>query len=257
VAQEAITMALRSRGAVRYEPGRYTAILSPTAVGQLLKQNAMAFDSGKNAPFVLPTPTRDGRTTRITERVADPRITMWTDPSDPDYGEIPFFGDGYPCGKTTWIERGILKAIAFDPGDAAKRQVPPAKWPYGFQMTGGPTSIDEMIASCERGIYVNRLSDLQISDQRSATMTGVTRDGCFLVRNRKIEKPIANFRFYESPLLVLTKILALGPPQRAAYGFSPTKEMLWNTFDPWPYAPVVTPPLMVEDFNFSSLSDAV
>jgi len=257
VVHEAIDMALRNRGAVRFEPGRYTAILSPTAVGQLMKQNAMAFDVGKGAPFILTMPRRDGRTTRITEQVADPRITMWTDPSDTENGIVPFFGDGYPSGKTTWIEKGVLKALAFNPGEAAKRLVPPAKFPFGLQMTGGTTTIDEMIASCERGIYVNRFSDIHTSDYPSATMTGVTRDGCFLIKDRKIHKPITNFRFYESPLLILTKILALGPPQRASFGFSPTKETLWNTFDPWPYEPVVTPALMVQDFNFSALSDAV
>jgi predicted Zn-dependent protease len=258
VVREAKDIALRSRGAVRFEPGRRTAILSATAVGQLMKRATQLFNGTvSGVPFVLNASRPDGRTTRITEHVADPRVTLWTDPSDADNGDVPFFDLGYPSGRATWIERGVLKTLSYDPIEAGNRQITAVKPPFAMQMSGGDTSIAQMIATCDLGIYVNRFSDVTISDWQSGTMTGTTRDGCFLVKDGKIIKPITNFRFYESPVLMLTKILALGTPERVAFGFSPPRLDAADFGEPWPYAPVVMPPMTVRDFNFSAMSDAV
>jgi len=252
VAAEAKDIALRSRGAVRAEPGRYTAILGPAAVGQLMAMTAQAFAGGSpDGPFTSPLP--NGRRNKILAQVADARITLRTDPTDPDNGDEAFFDLGFPCGKMTWIDRGILKGLSFGPMDAAERDVTAMNVPWSMQMTGGDSSIAKMIANCERGVYVNRVSGVAITDWHSFTMTGVTRDGCFLIKDGKIHKPIVNFRFYESPILMLTKVLALGPAERVSFGLSsPT-----SSFYEWPYPPMVMPPLMVRDFNFSSLCDAV
>jgi len=82
-------------------------------------------------------------------------------------------------------------------------------------------------------------------------MTGVTNGGCFVVRHGKIEKPIRDLRFLDSPYFFLNRILAIGPTVRTAFGYSPSQR------DDWPLAPTIVPPVMVQDFNFIALADAV
>jgi predicted Zn-dependent protease len=108
-------------------------------------------------------------------------------------------------------------------------------------MSGGTTTIDEMIATTKRGIRVTRFWGAGVIDDRSLLCTGLTRDGLWLIENGKITKPIKNFRFTESPLFVLNNLDALGVPQRV---FSPS-------------APVVVPPIKAHEFSFTSLSSAV
>jgi len=86
--------------------------------------------------------------------------------------------------------------------------------------------------------------------QKSMTTTGVTRDGCFLIKDGKIAKPVKNFRFLDSPAFMLNKLVTLGPTRRASLGYAPSE------FD-WPRRPMIVPPMMVNDFNFSALADAV
>jgi predicted Zn-dependent protease len=254
VAQEAITAATQQRNAVRAEPGRYTAILSATAVGQLLQQMAQRFNLEYASPFSF-RGVFAGDRDRKGERLFDPRITLTTDPTDPEGGDFPFFPEGapYPSGKVTWVENGILKQRSVNIGTGIRCGMTPLRDPECIRMSSsssdGPTSIAEMIAQCERGIYVHRFSTIQDVDRWSATMEGFTRGGCLLIEHGKITHPVKDFRFYDSPVLAFNRVLALGPPQRVAFGFTP------RDGDKWPYAPVIAPPLMIRDFNFSALAD--
>jgi len=116
-------------------------------------------------------------------------------------------------------------------------------------MSGGPTTVEEMIANCELGIYVNRFAQMSDLGGPSAMMTGVTNGGCFLVRHGKIEKAIRDLRFVDSPWLFLNRLEAIGTTQRTAFGYAP-----WS--GGWPIAPTIVPPVMVRDFNFTALADA-
>ena len=111
-------------------------------------------------------------------------------------------------------------------------------------MTGGNTSLEEMIQNTRRGIVVTRLWYIREVDPRTLVFTGLTRDGTFLIENGKITKPVKNFRFNESPAAMLNKIEALGPSERTT----------GSEIEDWP---VFVPPLLVKDFTFSSVSDAV
>jgi predicted Zn-dependent protease len=111
-----------------------------------------------------------------------------------------------------------------------------------------------MIAQCERGLYVHRFSTLRMVDPWSGTLEGFTRDGCLLIEHGKITHPVKDFRFYESPVLAFNRVIALGTPERVAFGFTPRAADDFK--HPWPYAPVIAPPLMVRDFNFSALADS-
>lgn len=258
IAQRAIRMATLEGAVVAVEPGRRTAILTSTAMAQIVRFLAKQFDARDTdgGETALSKSPHGGN--KLRQRVVDPRLTMTSDPADPDGGYRPFF-DELACVATppmTWIEHGTLKNMAYDKLYAMDRGKTYADLPFSLRMTGGETTVDEMIASCREGIYVNQFSDLSLVDRHSALLTGVTRDGCFLVKNGQIVKAIKNFRFLESPFFFLNKIDVLGAPERAAFGYTPQVpgDEWWRG---WPRPPVIVPPMMVRDFNFSALADFV
>jgi len=258
VVRDAIEMARRSRNPVRVEPGRYTTVLGPAAVGALVAKMGDLFNGGADGPFALRQPS-GGHVTKLGQRVFDPRITMLTDPTDPECGEFPFYEeDGFPSGKATWVENGVLRQLAYDPGTALALGKVPIKDPRAIRMHGGTSSIPDMIAKCERGIYVHRLSGVELGDSSSGSMLGTTRDGCFLIKNGKIQTPVTNLRFYQSPFLSFNRLLDIGQPERVAFGFTPPDPRFQSDpWDTWPQPPVIVPPMMVEDFNFSAMTDAI
>jgi predicted Zn-dependent protease len=242
--QTALDKCLRSRNPVRVEPGRYTAILEPQAVCDLMTpvidpqidlfmaEMGVSVFSGRKIPL-----------TRIGERVFDRRITITADPLDPDLGAPPFDRDGHVYNPVTWIEQGVLQHLAY----ARPRGVTDFHLNHGiptnraYRMSGGPTSLAEMIQTTARGLYVTRFSTLEVLNGRTLLSCGYTRDGLWLVENGKITKPVKNFRFTESPMFVFNQVEQLGPPQRVFR----------------PKAPTVVPPVKVRDFSFTSLTDAV
>jgi predicted Zn-dependent protease len=190
---------------------------------------------------------------RLGQRIFDPRVTLSSDPNDPDGGYLPFNPWGWPLVPMTWVGTGgVFENIAYETELAASMGVTPANDPpRSLRMSGGPTTVEEMIANCKLGIYVNRFSHLSGIDESSGAMTGLTNGGCYLVRNGKIEKSVRHFRFIESPWHFLNRVEAIGSSERTAFGYAPWQE------GGWPVAPTIVPPLMIRDFNFGALSDAV
>jgi len=263
IVREAVTMANRTRGAVRLEPGRYTAVLGPAAVGQLVRMMYGYFAVFRNrdmlGPFSLVN-APDGKKLRLGQRVFDERISMWSEPNDPMGGYFPFFPDGWPSDKALWIEHGVLRNLAYNEEEALHIGRPATLEPWSMHMGGGTTTIDEMIRNCDRGVYVHRFGSVQYANPRLCGLSGTTRDGCFLIKDGKIAHPITNFRFFESPFLMFNRILAIGVPERVAFGYlRPQWSMTLTSPEEhqWPAPPIIVPPLMIRDFNFSSLSDAV
>jgi len=260
VAARAIEITRLAVNPVAVEPGRRTAILDRPAVATLVNAMAETFDAVLN--MIGQTPLQDPATRkpRLGQRVMDPRITLVSDPHDPDGGYLPFDGEGYPRVPMTWIDQGVLTNLAYRTDFAAQRGYPkPNTITRSMRMTGSTTSstppptVEEMIARCEEGIYVNRLGYIEPvrGDPYSGTMTGVTSGGCFLIRDGKIIKAVKDFWFRDSPWIALNaRLEAIGSSQRAAFGYAP-----WS--GEWPIEPVIVPPLMIRDFNFSALSDAV
>jgi len=266
VVAKAVDMANRSRNIVALEPGRRMAILGPAAVADLVRQMAGGFDAAYTdmgaTPFSLFNDPRK-RTSMLGMRVFDARIMMVSDPADPDGGFPSFFngGDegGYPTPAVTWIDHGVLKNLAYSVSYGMVRGKTPCVGPDSVRVMAAPgvqtATIEEMIANCREGVYVNRLSHLELLDQKSGMVTGVTRDGCFFIKNGKIDKPIKNFRIHESPFFSFNKLEMIGTTERVAFGYNvPPGMREWMR---WPPLPVLAPPMMVQDFNFSALSDAV
>jgi predicted Zn-dependent protease len=238
----AINKARLSRNPVAIEPGRYTVILEPQAVGDLVQLMAFAF-AARNADEGRSAFAKKGGGNKIGEKIVDSRVTMISDPQDPQVLAQPFDGEGLPLNRQVWVENGVLKQLFYTRFWAQKQGKQPTGFPSSLKMAGGTTSMDDMIKSTPRGILVTRLWYLRQVDPRTILYTGLTRDGTFLIENGKVSKAIKNFRFNESPLFLLSNLEAIGPAVRIGgteSGF-----------------PTVMPPIKARDFNFTSLSDAV
>jgi predicted Zn-dependent protease len=264
VATEAAEMCRMNLNPQALEPGRRTAILGPAAVIQLARFLTLHFDGGNsdhgNTGFSKVPGRQMG--SRFNQRMFDARIQITSNPADPEGGFKSWFGSGDLNPAMVWVDKGVLKNLAYSGSAALSPGRQSAELPLGMRIGGGHTSMAQMIAQCEEGIYVNRFSDVDVLDMESGMLTGVTRDGCFLVRNGKIDRPVKNFRFLMSPFFAMNNLMAVGPSHRVAFGYAPPvqSELRVNVSSlafEWPRRPVIVPPMMVRDFNFSSLADAV
>jgi predicted Zn-dependent protease len=242
VSKRAIDKARLSRNPVAIEPGRYTVILEPQAVADLVQllvfyADARAADEGRS-PFV-----KQGGGNKIGEKIVDSRITLISDPTDADLLAQPYDGDGLPLGRQVWIDNGVLNHLYYSRFWAKKQNRAPTGAPSSIKLLGGTATIEEMIASTPRGILVTRLWYLREVDPRTILYTGLTRDGTFLIEGGKITKAVRNLRFNESPLFMLNNLEAMSRPIRLAGTEAG--------------GAVVMPALKVRDFNFTSLSEAV
>lgn len=234
----------KSRNPVAVEPGRYTVVLEPTAVGNLIpiiafSAQARAADEGRSFFSKL------GGGNKIGMKVADERVTLVSDPADNLGSSIT--GDGRPAEKVVFIENGILKNLNYDRYWAQKQGKQPTASAFGsMRLLGGDSSLAKMIASTERGILVTRFWYIRPVDQRTILFTGLTRDGTFLIENGKVTHSIKNFRYNESPIFMLNNVEAFGTPVRVS-----------ASEDSSPGGAIIMPPLKIHDFNFTSLSDAV
>ena len=242
VSERAIAKAKASRTPVAIEPGRYTVILEPQAAGDLVQLmlfylDARQADEGRS-PFV-----KESGGSKVGEKLLDSRISMISDPRDPDLLSQPFDGEGLPVGRQVWFQDGVLQQLTYSRYWAKKQGKEPTGFPGSTKLVGGSESLDQMIASTERGVLLTRLWYLREVDPRTILYTGLTRDGTFLIENGKVSKALRNFRFNESPLFILNNLESLGRGERLA-GTEAGGD-------------VVMPPIKVRDFNFTSLSEAV
>ncbi|AFK04943.1 peptidase U62 modulator of DNA gyrase [Emticicia oligotrophica DSM 17448] len=247
----AMQKAMASSNAKALEPGKYTVILEPAASIDLL-QNMMRSMDARNADEGRSFLSKKGGGTRIGEKLFDERVNIFSDPINPEIPGSGFGGggggggggrfggggsDGRPQEKISWIENGIVKNVYYSRYWADKKGVKAVPPPQGFIMAGGSESLADLIKGTEKGILVTRFWYIRAVDPQTLLYTGLTRDGTFYIENGKIKYPIKNFRFNESPVIMLNNLEAMGKPTRVGG--------------------CLIPPLKIRDFTFSSLSDAV
>ena len=238
IGRVAAQKAVASRNPQEIAPGLYTAVLEPQAVNDLIPLLAGALNA-RNADEGRSAFSKPGGGTRIDEKVADDRVTLYSDPADAGLLGQPFDPDGLPLRRMVWIEKGILKNLAYSRFWAQKQGKEATGFPFGgLALVGGTGSTDELIAGCARGILVTHFFYIRALDPRTVLQTGLTRDGAFLIEDGRVTRPLKNFRWNESPLLMLNRLEDIGRPEPTAAGR-------------------LMPALRVRDFNFSSLSDAV
>lgn len=256
VSEVAIQKALRSRETRAIEPGKYTVILEPAAsvdlLGHMVSQmDARPADEGRS--FLSKT----GGGTRLGEQLVDERVNIYSDPMNAEVPGSPWSQDGRARGRVDWIKGGVVANLAYSRFWAEKKGISPDKAPPGIGngrginrrsvggfegesgviMEGGNHSLDELVKGVKRGILVTRMWYIRPIDPQTLLYTGLTRDGTFYVEDGEIKYAVKNFRFNESPVIMLNNVEALGRPERANG--------------------CLVPPMVVRDFTFSSLSDAV
>ena len=247
----AMQKALASASARALEPGKYTVILEPTASVELLQNMIRSMDA-RSADEGRSFLSKKGGGTRLGEKLFDERVTIISDPQNADLPLSPFGGggggggrfgggggDGFglPQQKQTWVEKGVVKNMFYSRYWADKKGVQPVPAPGGFIVMGGNQSLADLIKSTDKGILVTRFWYIRAVDPQTQLYTGLTRDGTFYIENGQIKFPVKNFRFNESPVIMLNNLEALGKPVRAGGN--------------------LIPPMKIRDFTFTSLSDAV
>lgn len=230
-----------SKGAKAIEPGKYTVILEPVAATYML-ENMFRFDA-RQADEGRSFLSKPGGGTRLGEKLMDEKVTIYSDPFNTELPASTWNREGDKLEKTTWIDKGVVKNLSYSRYWAEKKGVKPMPGPANIIMEGGTASLEDLIKSTERGILVSRLWYIRLVDPQTLLLTGLTRDGTFYIENGKIMYPVKNFRFNESPVIMLNNVEALGKPERSISVES--------------YRSYLIPPMKIRDFTFSSLSDAV
>jgi predicted Zn-dependent protease len=230
VASEALRISELSENPVDLAPGKYTVIMRPAAVGEML---VFAFWGGIDAKA-----TDEGRTCmrgKLGTRICGELITIRSDPADARCPGPPFQEGGLACPALPWIEHGVLKNLSYSRFWAKKQGKVPTGFPSNVIMDGGTATVNEMVAATERGLLITRFWYIRYVDPMVPSLTGMTRDGLFLIEDGKITTAVKHMRFNESPLDALSRVEAMGPPERTGE-----------------YIGMLVPTLKVRDFNFTS-----
>jgi len=239
----AATKAAGSVGAKAIEPGKYTVILEPVAAAYMLEGLFRGFDA-RSADEGRSFMSKPGGGNRLGDQLMDEKVTIYSDPFNVDLPASTWSREGFPIDtRMNWVEKGVVKNLTYSRFWAQKKNVQPVPFPNNYIMEGGDASLDDLIKSTEKGILVSRLWYIRSVDPQTLLLTGLTRDGTFYIENGEIKFPVKNFRFNESPVIMLNNVEALGKPERSISVES--------------YRSYLVPPMKIRDFTFTSLSDAV
>ena len=187
--------------------------------------------------------SKKGGGNKLGEQVYDPQVSLWADPWSTDVPVLPWDGSGLARTRMPIIENGKIANLAYSRFWAKEKGVEPTAMPGNLIMSGGTKSTADLVRETERGILVTRTWYIRMVDPQTVLLTGLTRDGTFYIENGEIRHPVKNFRFNESPVIMLNNIDELGKPIRVSGDESRFAMMI--------------PPMRLRDFTFTSLSDAV
>jgi predicted Zn-dependent protease len=244
LAARSVGKAERSRNPQPIEPGAYTVVLEPAAVSTILQFLGYL---GFGAKGFLEG--RSFMTGRIGEKMASELITIVDDPIAPDALGIPFDFEGTPAQRVALIERGVATGVVWDRTTAKKGDTsstghalpPPNSYgpiPLNLRMETGSSSLDDMIAATERGLLVTRFHYSNVVNEKETVLTGMTRDGTFLIEDGRIAHGVKNLRYTQNALEALANVEAVGD----------TTEISTELF----FGGSRAPALKIRDFKFSS-----
>ena len=232
----ALEKAVASRNARAIEPGRYTVILEPEASIELIQDMVYSMDA-RSADEGRSFMAAPGGKTRLGQKLVDERVTIYSDPANTEVPTAPWLGDGRAFQRTPWIEKGVVKNLFYSRYWAQQQGRDATPPPANLIMEGGSASLEDLIRDTSRGVLLTRTWYIRFVDPQTLLLTGLTRDGTFYVENGQIRYAVKNFRWNDSPVIMLNNVDALGKPMRVRG--------------------CLIPPMRVRDFEFSSLSDAV
>jgi PmbA protein len=240
----AIDKALRSRRPKSLAAGCYTVVLEPSAVAELLL--FMAWDAFGALPY------QEGRSfvsKKMEKRVLDERVSLVDDVYHPQTIGIPFDYEGMPRRRVVLIEKGVSHGVVYDrktarfdraasTGHGLPQPNTHGPLPLNLVMSHGDNSLEDLISSTQRGLLVTHFHYTNLMDPMTLSITGMTRDGTFLIEEGQVRRAVKNMRFTESIVNCFNRIEAIG--RDAVYASS-----FWGSG-------IVTPPVKIRDFNFSS-----
>jgi predicted Zn-dependent protease len=241
---------------VELPAGRYETILPPSAVADMMIYLAWSM-SGRGA--------QEGRTalsapdggTRVGEKLTDLPLTLYSDPTASGLACTPFvatssssetlsiFDNGLNIGRVDWIRDGVINALAYSRAASEEFSAPVAMAADNILMTGDSTDLADMIAATERGLLLTTLWYMREVDPTTLLLTGLTRDGVYLVEDGEVTAAVNNFRFNESPLDLLRRASQAGVSE-------PTLPREWGDW----VTRAAMPSLRIPDFHMSSVSQA-
>jgi len=231
----------------KLDPGKYTVIMEPAAVADLIGWLAFAFgarDAEQGQSFL--SKAGDGKNstsaTLVGEKLFPETITLRSDPFHPRLASTPWGPSLLPNEKISWIEKGVVRNLVYDRFWAEKAGKKPTPSPVNLVLDGQDNTLADLIKSVDRGLLVTRLWYIRVVQPKTWQLTGLTRDGVFLIENGKVTDPVTNFRWNESPAEVLQRTTKLTQPVRV------TNDETGSN---------MAPALITTDFNFTSVSDAV
>jgi predicted Zn-dependent protease len=234
--------ALRGAGTKKkLEPGKYTVILEPAGVSDLvgyLGFNFGARDAEQGQSFL----SKQGGGTHLGEKMFPDYITLRSDPLDTRLATTPWGPSLLPNDRIAWIDKGVVKNLYYDRFWASKAGKQPTPATSNLVLEGRENTLDDLIRSVGKGLLITRLYYIRMLQPQTLQLTGLTRDGVFLVENGKVTDPATNFRWNESPVRVLQNTKKLGRPSR-------------NQGDETGSS--IVPAIVVDEFNLASVSDAV
>jgi len=246
IATESIRKCLEGRNARTIDPGTYTVILEPQAVADLIGNFAGTFNArgAEEGRSVLSLP---GGKTRLGEKMFDEMVRIYSDPWHPELPGSQSAQGGIPSQRVTLVEKGVVETLTYNRFWAEQKGKEPTPGPVNMilESTAGTQTIEEMIRSTVKGILVGRFWYIRGTDARTASSTGLTRDGVWMIENGKIAYPVRNFRFNQSMTKMLGpgNVLAMSKPERVGAGEGGGGSLL--------------PAIKVKEFNFTSQSEAV
>lgn len=235
----AMRKATASANARALEPGKYTVVLEPVAAAGLISFMFNFFDA-RQADEGRSFLSKAGGGNKLGEQVFDPRVNFYADPWHPELPALPWDGAGLAREKMAFVEKGIVQNLRYSRYWAQKQNKKAVGAPGNLIMSGGTKSTADLVREVERGILVTRTWYIRMVDPQTVLLTGLTRDGTFYIENGQIRYPLKNFRFNESPVIMLNNIDELGRPVRVGDGGGQ-----------------LIPPMRLRDFTFTSLSDAI
>jgi predicted Zn-dependent protease len=248
VANEAIRKALDARNARVLDAGVYPAILEPQAVADLLSSLAFSFDARSAEEGRSPLSAPGGKT-KLGEKIFDERLNIYSDPWHPDLPGSQSTQGGLPAQKLYLVRNGVVENLVYSRFWAKQKGKEPTPGPVNniLESAQAAHSLDDMIKSMDRGLLLGRFWYIRGLDARTASQTGLTRDGIWYIEKGKIQYPVKNFRFNQSIMQLLApgNIDMIGKPERVgnSEGQGGSSSLL--------------PALKVKEFHFASQSEAV
>lgn len=232
MARKAHETAVSAQDPKDIEPGDYTVIFEPQAVFDLLE--FFGWDMGARD-------ADEGTTAfagKIGEKLFSDKINIYTDPTDPEIPGSIFGEDGLATRKIEWVKDGVLVRLNHNRFWAKQKGTDPDPALFPIHITGENNTLQDLISQCKKGLLLKRLWYIRYVDRKEFLLTGMTRDGFFLIEDGKIAHPVKNLRFNESPIVFLKNVVALGKSERVGS---------WAK----------VPPMMSENFTFSSKTESL